>query len=122
MRNVTTQVASANDAFDIAIEKAGTTDKETRYDVVKVNLVEKTIESKRGKSYRLSEGVSFNDVMNLDRGTLAKFALGQPVTAYGKTYASVQEFLGANGELSVVRVSPRLVAALGFTPAVATRI
>jgi hypothetical protein len=123
--NVITQVASFNNAFDIAIEKAGTADKEIRYDVASLDVNTRTFTSaKNGARFKLVQGPDAAQVARqVDSITLAKFALGQPVQLFGRTYASVQDYVGgAQGDLAVTRVSPRLAAALGFTPTAAVRV
>lgn len=143
MRQVNTAVESAENRLDIAIEKPGTADKEVRYDVASVDLSggDPVITSSKGKQFRLVaevEGgerpevdpweVADHATDYLDYADLGKFLLGQPVELDGETYYSFAEWLQDNPiedteraeedeeALAVVRVSPRLVAVLGFTP------
>lgn len=135
MRNVHTQVAHHNGAIDIAIEKPGTADKEVRYDVQSVEILgpgSAKVTSKGGKTYTVkadrprTRTVSEAEAaVHLTRDEITRFALGQSVFKNGRTFYSVGEYARSlEGQtdpnaLAVVRVSPRLVTTLGFTPQVA---
>lgn len=146
MRNVNTQVAASENnpnSLDMAIESPRKSEREgrdieSRVDIVNIDLANNTVTTRLGKQYTLEAKNGGGDVVaerieslvdHFDEQALARFAMGLSATDFdGAEWASVTQFFGdredeerefPEGARAIVRVSPRLVQALGFTPEVA---